>query len=107
MQLYHGSSAAFLTHIRFTESFDITSAVLQGDTLSPHIFILLVFYILRQSLVNEDGLMLKPANYCRHTAVRLTALAYADDVVITNDSASGADRTLHQLQFHSEAMGLN
>ena len=62
MQLYHGSSAAFTTHIRLTETLDTTSDILQGDTLSPHIFILLVDYVLRQSLVNEDGLTHKPSN---------------------------------------------
>ena len=34
------------------------------------------------------------------------ARAYADDVAITSDSASGAEGTLHRLQFHSEAIGL-
>ena len=36
----------------------------------------------------------------------LTALAYADDVAITIDSVSGAERTSRWLQFHSEAIGL-
>ena len=48
-----------------------------------------------------------PANGRRHPAVTLTALAYADDVAITSDSASGAERTIRRLQFHSEAIGLN
>ena len=106
MQLYHGSTAAVSTRFELTEAFDTTSGVLQGDTLSPHLFILLVDYILRQPLVDEDGLTLKPANGCRHPAVTLTALAYADDVAITSDSASGAESTLRRLQFHSEAIGL-
>ena len=59
-----------------------------------------------QSLVDEDGFTLKPANGRRHPAVTLTALAYADDVAITSDSASGAERTLRRLKFHSEAIGL-
>ena len=57
-----------------------------------------------RSLVYEDGSTLKPANGCRHPAVTLTALAYASDVAITSDSASGAERTLRRLQFHSEAI---
>ena len=66
----------------------------------------LVDYILRQSLVEEDGFMLKPDNGRRHPAVTLAALAYADSVAITSDSASGAERTLRRLQFHSAAIGL-
>ena len=106
MQLYHGSTAVVSTCFRLTETFDTTSGILQGDTLSPHLFILLVDYILRQSLVDEDGFTLKPANGRRHPVVTLTALAYVDDVAITCDSASGAESTLRWLQFHSEAIGL-
>ena len=46
MMLYHGSTAAVLTRFN-KETFDTTSGVLQGDTLSHHILILLVDYILR------------------------------------------------------------
>ena len=82
MQLYHGSTAAVSTHFGLTETFNTTSGVLQGDTLSPHISILLVDYILRQSLVDEDGFTLKPANGHRHPAVTLTALTYANNVAL-------------------------
>ena len=82
MQLNHGSSAAVSTRIGLTETFDTTSGVLQGDTQSPHILIQIVDYILRQSLVNENGFTLKPANGRRHPAVTMTTLAYSDDVAI-------------------------
>ena len=49
---------------------------------------------------------MKPANGRRHSAVSLTALAYADDVVITSDSANGAERTLSRLLLYSQAIGL-
>ena len=64
MQLYHGSTAVVLTRFGLAEVFDTTSGVLQGSpvTLSPHLCVLLVDYILRPSLVDEDGLTLKPAN---------------------------------------------
>ena len=86
--------------------FDTTCGVLQGDILWPHLSNLLVDYILWQSLVDEDGFTLKRASGRGHPAVTLTALAYADDVAITSDSASGAESTLRRLQFHSEAIGL-
>ena len=106
MQLYHGSTAAVSTRFGLTETFDTTGGVLQGDTLSNYLFILLVDYIVRQSLVDEDGYTLKPANGRRHPTVTLTALAYTDDVAITSDSACGAESTLRRLQFHSDAIGL-
>ena len=96
MQLYHGPSAAASARFGLTETSGTTGGVPQGDTLSPHLFILLVDYILRQSLVDEDGHMLKPANGCRHPAITMSTLAYSDDVAITSESASGAERTLGQ-----------
>ena len=54
MQLYHDSTAAVSTLFGHTDAFDTTSGVLQGGTLSPHLFILLIDYILRQSLIDED-----------------------------------------------------
>ena len=106
MQLYHGSTAAVSTRFGLSETFDATSGVLRGAILSPHLFVLLYDNIIRQSLVDENGFMLKPANSHRYPAVTLTALAYADDVAITSDSASGAERTLRRYQFHTEAKGL-
>ena len=38
MQLYHGSTASISTRFGLTETFDTTSGVLQGDTLSPHLY---------------------------------------------------------------------
>ena len=54
MQLYHDSTAAISPRFVLTETIDTTSGVLQGDTLPTHLFILLVDYILRQSIVDED-----------------------------------------------------
>ena len=102
MQLYHGYRAAVSTSFGLAEAFDTTSGVLQGDTLSPHLFILLVDYIHRQSFVDEDWFALKPANGRRNTAVTLKALAYAEDSAITSESASGAEKTLRWHRFHSD-----
>ena len=73
---------------------------------SPHLFILLVDYILRQSLGDEDGFTVKPANGRKHPVFAFTALACADDVAINSDSARGAERILRRLQTHSEAIDL-
>ena len=97
MQLYHGSTAAVSTRFWLTETVDTTSGVLQGDTLSPHLFILLVDYILWQSLVDEYGFTLKPASGRRLPAVTLTVLVCADDIAITSDSTSGDEGTLRCL----------
>ena len=57
MQMYHGLTAAVSTRFGRTETFHTISGANEGDILSPHIFFLLVDYILRQSLVDEDGFL--------------------------------------------------
>ena len=96
-----------MTRFGLTKTFDTTSGILQGDTLSTYVFIQLVIYILRQSLVDVDGFTLKPAIGPRHLFVTLTALTYADDVVISSVSTSSTEKTLCRLQFYSESVHLN
>ena len=44
-----------------TENFSTTSGVLQGDTLAPFLFITLLDYVLRETLLNNiDGLTFTP-----------------------------------------------
>ena len=80
--------------------------LMRRDNNNNNVAILLVDYILRQSLVDEDRFTLKTANGRRHLTVTLTALAYADDVAIISDYASGAANTLRWLQFYSETIDL-
>ena len=57
MQFYIGTSAVVATAHRNTEKFSVTSGVLQGVTLAPFLFITLLDYILRETLLNNiDGL---------------------------------------------------
>ena len=56
MQFYIGSSAVVATAHGNTEIFSTTSGVLQGDTLAPFLFITLLDYVLRETLLNSiDG----------------------------------------------------
>ena len=105
MPLYHGYSAAVSTRFRLAEAFDTTHGVLQEDTLLPHIFILLVDNIFRQSLVDEDGFALNPANGRRHPAATLTDYHMLTMLQLPM-TTSGAECTLHWLQFYSEALVL-
>ena len=87
MQLYHDYSAEVFIRFGLAYTFDATSAALQRNAALPHISILLVVFILRQSLVDDDGLRLKPAIGLRHPAVIMSILACADYVAITPPAA--------------------
>ena len=69
-----------------------SSAVLQGDTLAPFLFITLLYYVLRETLLdNIDGITITPRRSSRYAAVRIGALVYADDIKITCDTIDQAE----------------
>ena len=91
MQFYIGTSAVVVTAHGNTENFTTTSGVLQGDTLAPFFFITLLNYVLRETLFdNIDGFTITPRRSSRYPAVRIGALAYADDIAITCDAIDQA-----------------
>ena len=54
--LYINTNAKVLTPDEETEQFDILAGVLQGDTLAPFLFILVIDYVLRISLNSNNNL---------------------------------------------------
>ncbi|KAL8584102.1 hypothetical protein ACOMHN_011717 [Nucella lapillus] len=83
MQLYKDTTASVWTHHGETESFSTSSGELQGDTLSPFLFITVLDSVLRQTLREEDGFTVKRRRSSRHPETKkLCALAYADDIAI-------------------------
>ena len=80
--LYSNTSATTLTPDGETSPFDILADILQGDTLAPFLFIIVVDYVLPLSVdkVNDKGFQLKPRQSTRYPAVYLTDTDYADDI---------------------------
>ena len=68
--LYTNNTATVLSPDEETKPFDIKAGILQGDTLAPFLFIMVVDYILRMSLdtQKEKGLLLKARTSSRHPA---------------------------------------
>ena len=60
MILYKSTKVKVHSLDRDTDYFDIVTAVLQGDTLTPHLFIICLDYVLRTSidLMKENGFKL-------------------------------------------------
>ena len=72
-------------------AYSTTSGVLQGDSLAPFLFITLLDYVPRETLLdNIDGFTITPRRSSRYPAVRIGALVYADDIAITCDTIKQA-----------------
>ena len=107
MSLYTCTTACVRTTSGCTDEFDTTSGVLQGDTLAPYLFVIVMDYIMRTSLLNNnDGYTVRRRMSSRHLAVTLPALAYADDAALLSDTAEAAQRQLLRFETASAKVGL-
>lgn len=91
-----------------TKEFLTTAGILQGDTLAPYLFVIVVDYILRQSLdtINHKGLTIKPRQSSRQKGKHLTDLDYADDLALTADQLHNAQELLLSLEDAAAKVGL-
>ena len=106
--LYTNTKSRVITPDGETELFDIVAGVLQGDTLAPLLFVIVLDYVLRISLdANKTkGLLLKPKRSSRHPAEYLTDLDFADDLAIPSNSVADAETLLQALEEAATHVGL-
>ena len=107
-RIYENTKANVLSPDGETEFFNIKAGVLQGDTLSPYLFIIVLDYILRQSIdLNVNcGLTIKPQQSRRIKAIVMTDLDFADDLALLSDSLEKAQKLLHDVEAASVEVGL-
>ena len=106
LDLYNGSSAFVQTSHGPSEEFSTTSGVLQGDTLAPLLFLVVIDYVLRRCLDEADSFVLAPRRSSRLPTILLPALAYADDIALLCRDPSAAQRAVIRLCTESERVGL-
>jgi hypothetical protein len=86
----------------------INSTQLQGDTLAPFLFIMVVDYILRMSLdtQKEKGLLLKARTSSRHPVEYITDTDFADNILLISGSLQNAQDLLLSLEKAANCVGL-
>ena len=86
IQMYSDTSACVSTELLPTERFKTTSGVLQGDTLSPYLFIVPLDYALKKTLQDDGGFVVRKRNGTRHPAIHIGVLVYADVICLLAES---------------------
>ena len=98
IQMYCDTSACVSMELGPTEWLKTTSGVLQGDTPSPYLFIVLLDYAVMKTLQDDVGFVVRKRNGSRHPAIHLGVLACADDICLLAESIDDVECSLHRLE---------
>ena len=98
IQMYSDTSACVSTELGPTEWFKTASGDLQGDTLSPCLFIVLLDYALKKTLQDDFGFVVRKWNGSRHPAIHIGAFAYAVDICFLAESIDDVECSPHRLE---------
>ena len=91
--MYTNTKAKVISPDGETEMFDITTGVLQGDTLAPFLFIIVLHYAMRKAMAGKEeelGFTITPRRSRRHPKVVLADLDFADDIALLSDEIAQA-----------------
>lgn len=115
--MYTDTIAKVLSSDGETDFFKILAGVLQGDTLAPFLFIIVVDYVMRSSVDGYEDLGLtitegrttrlpRKANKSTQECVRFTDSGYADDLCLVSDTLAEAQTLLGRLETAASDVGL-
>ena len=107
--LYTGTKANVLSPDGETEFFKVLPGVLEGDTLAPYIFKIMIDYAMRQAIGNNDlelGFKLDRKRSRRHTPILITDLDFADDIALVTEKLEQAQDFVHRVQENAAKIGL-
>ena len=83
--------------------------VLQGDTLAPYLFIIVLDYVLRKALDGREeelGFCLKKCQSRRFGPEILTDLDFADDIALLSEQTHQAQNLLNNVEVQCGKIGL-
>ena len=99
--IYSDTKAKVLSPDGETKYFSITAGVLQGDTLAPYLFIIVMDYALRKTLNGKDeelGFQLKRRQSSRVSPEVITDLDFADDITLLSEQTTQPQEMLTRVE---------
>ena len=107
--MYNETLAKVISPDGSTELFKIMKGVLQGDTLAPYLFVIVLDYALRKAIIGREeelGFLLESRRSRRYQAKCLTDLEFADDIMLASNEISQAQELLSCVERFSYEIGL-
>ena len=112
MMMYRGSVAIVKTKDGESGPIPLSVGVLQGDTLAPYLFIIMVDYVMRNSVDIQPDLFYQTVHGSKRASSRgpkdefLTDLDFADDIVLFPSSFGNAQIIIDRFVSVAETAGL-
>ena len=110
IKTYENTKARVITPDGETAFFDIVAGVLQGDTLAPYLFAIVLDYALRKAIAGREedlGFQLHRRRSRRTPAVVVTDLDFADDIALVSQQIEGAQEMLVRIETEANNVGLH
>ena len=99
--LYTNSSSAVMVDGGISESFDVTTGVLQGDVLAPFLFVILVDHLLGKACEADSGVVTHP-----RPAKSLNDPDFADDTALLESAIPRAQSQFSRTADAAADLGL-
>ena len=119
MSVYYDAVAAVKFNGEISDFFDLGVGVLQGDTLAPYLFIIVLDWIMRNAITdNSLGFNLNPSvtstrttrstsrNISQQNHQYITDADYCDDIVLFSDDVSKSNLMLNSIALWASKVGL-
>ena len=107
--MYEGTMAKVISPDGETELFEILAGVLQGDTLAPYLFAIVIDYCMRKAVEGHEerlGFTLHRRRSRRVGPVTLTDVDFADDIALLSEGIDQATELLHRVEASAASVGL-
>ena len=91
------------------KEFQISKGVLQGETLTPFLFVIVLDYAMRMAIQDNEvelGFQLIRKQSRRKHAVAISDLSYADDIVLISEEIEQAQELLSRVEMNASEIGL-
>ena len=109
MKMYEDTRAKVISPDGETDFFQIISGVLQGDTLAPYLFVIVLDHVMCNIFNGKEeefGFKLHRRRSSRIKPVTVTDLDFADDLAITTEDIKQAQEIMLRLEIEAEKVGL-
>ena len=108
--MYTDIKAKVLSPDGDTDFFEILAGIMQGDTLAPYLFVIVLDYAMRKATEGKEeelGFTLRKRRSRRVPSITMTDLDFADDIALLSNSIEQARKLLHNVEIECKKVGLS